>query len=222
MALIKKGSDIDTRYEKITPVCKLLWRAFKLLAYVAAGLTALLGVMSVVLVFVNVSAEELLFTPYMKVVTENGVRKFDVCLGNGIEVLRAYEDVDTGNIKGAVYAGIFTLMAGLAVSIPVFNYLGKLFKNVGNGIVLSADNAAYVNYIGLSIMIGNPLVLLIKRYFNYALIKNFVDGDLRFDFGIDLFGVFLGLLLIVFGTIYGQACAAHKKETALILRDAKD
>lgn len=222
MALINKGREIDTRYEKITPVCKALWRVFKLLAYAAASAVALLAVMSLVLLFVDVSAEELLFTPYMKLITENGVSRFDVRLGNGVEVLCDYAAVNTGNIKGALYAGIFTLMAGLAVSVPVLNCLGKLFKNVGNGIVISADNAAYVNYIGLAIMIGNPLVLIIKRYFNYALIKNFVDADLKFDFGIDLFGVFLGLLIIVIGTIYGQTCAAHKKETALILRDAED
>lgn len=220
--MLKSGSDISARYERITPVCRLLWRPFKLLAYVAAGAAALLCVIAAVLVFVNVSAEELLFTPYMKLVTEDGVKKFDVCLGNGIEVLRAYDAVDLNSIKCAVYAGIFTLAAALTVCVPVFTNLGKLFKSIGNGCVLAPENAAYVNYIGLSVMIGNPAVLLIKRYFNYRLIKAFVDGDLRFDFGIDLFGVFLGLLLIIFGTIYGQACTAHKRETALVRHEAND
>lgn len=220
MAIIKKGKDIETRYTGIAPVCKATWRVFKVLAYLAAGAAALLAVMSVVLLFVDVTAEELLFTPYMKVVTENGERMFDVALGNGIEVLREYDAVDVSNIKGALYAGIFTLMAALTVSVPVFVNLGKLFKNIGAGKALAADNAGYVNFIGLSIMVGNPLVLLIKRYFNYALMKNFVDVELRFDFGIDLFGFLLGLLLILFGTVYGYACSLHKQETALILRES--
>lgn len=220
MAIIKKGSDIETRYTGIAPVCKALWRLFKVLGYVAAGAAALLAVMSVVLVFVDVTAEELLFTPYMKVVTENGEKFFDVALGNGIEVLRAYDAVEVSNIKGALYAGIFTLMTALVVCVPVFVNLSKLLKNIGNGNALSGDNARLVNYIGLSIMVGNPIVLLIKRYFNYSLMKNFVDVELRFDFGIDMFGFMLGLLLILFGTIYGYACSLHKQETALILRES--
>lgn len=216
MALINRGKEIEARYRRVTPMCRALWRVFRLFSYAAAAAAALLGVIAIVLLFVDVSAEELLFTPYMKVVTENGVSKFDVKLGNGIEVLRAYGEVDVSNIKGALYAGIFTLMATLAVCVPVFLFLSKLLKNIGEGQVLSADNAAYVNYMGLSIMIGNPLVLIIERYFNYALIKNFIKGEIRFDFGIDLFGVLVGLLFIAIGSIYGCACAAHREETALV------
>lgn len=222
MAILKKGRDIDARYSRITPVCKILWRGLHLLAYVAAGLAALLLVVSFVLLFVDVSADELLFTPFMKITEADGGKMFDVRLGNGVEVLRPYDEVTARNIKGVLYSGIFTLVAGLLVSVPVFFFLGRLFKNVGNGTVLSADNAAYVNYIGLTIMVGNPFVLFVKRFFNYALIKNFVQADIKFDFGIDMFGVFLGLLIIVLGTVYGQACALHKKEMALVLRDADD
>ena len=220
MATINRGNTNGDRYGRIAPACKLLSPVFRVGAYIAAGLAALLAVMAVVLLFVDVSAEELLFTPYMKVITEDGQRLFDVSLGNGIEVLREYDAVDVSNIKGTVYAGLFTLMAALIVSVPVLHNLGRLLKNVGKGQTLLSENAAYVNYIGLSIMVGNPIVLLIKRYFNYLLIKNFVDARLRFDFGIDLFGFLLGLLLIVFGTVYGYACTQHKEETALILRDS--
>lgn len=217
---INRAKVNGNRYMRISPACKLLAPVFRVSAYIAAGLAALLAVMAVVLLFVDVSAEELLFTPYMKVITEDGQRLFDVSLGNGIEVLREYDAVDVSNIKGTVYAGLFTFMAALIVSVPVLHNLGRLLKNVGKGETLLSENATYVNYIGLSIMVGNPLVLLIKRYFNYMLIKNFVDARLRFDFGIDLFGFLLGLLLIVFGTIYGYACNQHKEETALILRDS--
>ena len=222
MSKENKGKATGSRYSRIAPACKVLWRVFKILSYAAAGMAALLAVMAVVLIFVNVSAEEMLFTPYMKVVTEGGVMKFDVRLGNGIEVMRAYEDVNTMDIKGAVYAGLFTLMAGLIVCIPVFHYLGKLFRNVSRGDVLSEENASYVNYIGLSIMIGTPLVLIIKRYFNYRLIKNFANGDFRFDFGIDVFGIFLGLMIIILGTIYGYACSLHKEETDLVPEEKDD
>lgn len=221
MGLIKTGKDIDVRYDRIKPFCRVVWRVFRALSYAAAVLAALLGLVALVLLFVDVSAEELLFTPYMKLVTEDGVSRFDVKLGNGIEVLRAYGEVDVSNIKGALYAGIFTLMAELAVSVPVFFFLSKIFENVGRGQVLSAANAAYVNYIGASVMIGNPLVLAIERYFNYALIKNFVEGQLKYDFGLDLFGVLVGLLIIAIGSIYGLACAMHEKEKALVPHDAE-
>ncbi len=221
MALIKKGIESETRYVRIAPVCKLLWVVFRVLSYIAGVLVGLLAVMSVILLFVSVTPEELLFTPYMKVVEENGVRMFDVSLGNGVQVFRPCDQVDYSSIKGTVYAGLFTLMAALAVCIPVFHFLSKLLKNVGAGKVLTEENAAAVNYIGLSIMIGNPVVLLIQRYFNYKLISYFVDGvRLEFDFGIDLFGFVLGLLLIVVGTIFGYACNIHREETALTVRES--
>lgn len=219
MAIINKAT-AETRYDRIGPICKMLWVVFRVLAYVAGILACLLGVMAVILLFVNVKPEELLFTPYMRVVEENGVRMFDVSLGNGIEVFRNCSEVGVSSIKGAVYAGLFTIMAGLAVCVPVFHFLSKLMKNIGVGKVLSEENAACVNYIGLSIMVGNPLVLLIKRFFNYKLIDYFVDEKLKFDFGIDLFGFALGMLIVLIGTIFGYACSIHREETALILRDA--
>ena len=179
----------------------------------------MLAVMSVVLIFVDVSAEELIFTPYMSIIEENGERFYEVSLGNGMEVIRAYDKVDTSNIKATVYAWIFTLIVALSVSVPVLGNLGKLFKNIGNGNALTAENANFVNNIGFAIMVGNPIVSLVKRYFNYSLMKNFVDVGLNFDFGIDVFDFFLGLLVILFGTIYGYACTMHKKETALILKE---
>lgn len=221
MAFINKGQEKDTRYSRIAPICKALWVFFRVLSYISGILVGLLGVMAVVLIFVNVTAEEMLFTPYMKVVEEGGVRMFDVRLGNGVEVFRPYDDVAMTSIKGAVYAGLFSLMAALAVCMPVFHFLSKLMKNVSAGKVLVPDNANSVNYIGLSIMAGNPIVLLINRFFNYKLISYFVeDIKLEFDFGIDLFGFILGLLIIVIGTIYGYACTLHKEEMALVLRDS--
>jgi len=219
MAVIKKGNDIEVKYTGVAPVCKALWRILKVCAYIAAGAAALLAVMSVVLLFVDVSAEELIFTPYMSIIEENGERFYEVSLGNGITVVREYDKVAASNIKGTVYAWIFTFMAGLIVSVPVLASLGKLFKNIGNGRPLVWENAAAVNNIGFAIMLGTPLVSLIKRYFNYSLMKNFVDVNLNFDFGIDMFDFFLGLLIVVFGTIYGYACTTHKQETALILSE---
>lgn len=216
MAIISKGSERDARYARIAPVCKLLWVAFRVLAYIAGILVGLLGVIAVVLIFVNVTAEEMLFTPYMKVL-ENGM--FDVSLGNGVRVI-VDSSVGAASIKGTVYAGLFTLMAGLTVCIPVFHFLSNLMKNVAAGKVLSEYNAACVNYIGMSIMLGNPLVLLVQRFFNYKLMSIFVKNvELKFDFGIDLFGFMLGLLIIVIGTIYGYACNIHREETALVVRE---
>lgn len=218
MAVISKGSERDTRYAKIAPVCKLLWVAFRVLAYIAGILVGLLGVMAIILIFVNVTAEEMLFTPYMKVM-ENGM--FDVSLGNGVRVI-VDSSVGTASIKGTVYAGLFTLMAGLLVCTPVFHFLSKLMKNVAAGKVLSEENAACVNFIGMAIMLGNPIVLLVQRFFNYKLMSIFVKNiELKFDFGIDLFGFLLGLLIILIGTIYGYACNIHKEETALVVRESR-
>ncbi len=219
MAFIAKGSERDTRYSRIAPICKMLWLAFRVLAYVSGILVGLLGVMAVILIFVSVTAEELLFTPYMKVIAEKGARMFDVSLGNGVRVI-VDSSVGADSIKGTVYAGLFTLMAGLLVCVPVFHFLSKLMKNISAGKVLSEENAACVNYIGLSIMVGNPIVLLVQRFFNYKLMSIFVKNvDLKFDFGIDLFGFMLGLLIILIGTIFGYACNIHREETALVVRE---
>ncbi len=210
---------IDERYKRITPVCKFLAPVFKIASYVFAFATALLAVISVVLLFVNVKAEELIFTPYMDVIEENGVKYFDIELGNGVRVFRKFDAVAAGDIKGTLYAGIFTLIAWLLVCVPVFYLLSKLFRNIGEGKALSYENAACVNYIGVCIMVGNPAVLLIKRYFNYKMMSYFVDVRTQFDFGIDWFGVVLGLLLVAIGTIYGYACTCHKEEVALVRYD---
>ncbi len=210
---------IDERYKRILPVCKFLAPIFKAVSYIFAFMSALLAVISVVLIFVNVKAEELIFTPYMDVVNIDGVKYFDIQLGNGVRVFREYEAVAAGDIKGTLYAGIFTLIAWLIVCVPVFYLLSKLFRNIGAGQPLSYENAACVNYIGVCIMVGNPAVLLIKRYFNYKMMSYFVDIRTQFDFGIDWFGIVLGLLLVALGTIYGYACTCHKEEVALVQRD---
>ncbi len=207
---------IDERYKRILPVCKLLSPLFKYSSYVCAVAAALLTVVSAVLLFVNVKAEELIFTPYMDIVEQNGVKYFDIKLGNGVRVFREYSEVAAGDIKGTLYAGIFTLIATLAVCVPVLYLLSLLMKNVGKGSLLAYGNAAYVNYIGVCIMFGNPTVLLVKRYFNYKMMSYFVDARTKFDFGIDVFGVVLGLLIVLFGTIYGYACTQHIEETALV------
>ncbi len=213
---------IDGRYSRIQPVCKLLSPIFKYSSYVCAVVAALLAVISAVLLFVNVKAEELIFTPYMDVVEKNGVKYFDIELGNGVRVLREYSEVAAGDIKGTLYAGIFTLIATLAVCVPVLYLLSRLLKNVGQGRLLAYENAAYVNYIGVCIMFGNPLVLLVKRYFNYKMMSYFVDIETKFDFGIDMFGVVLGLLIVALGTVYGYACTQHIEEMALVITEAKN
>ncbi len=210
---------IDQRYKRILPVCKFIAPVFKIASYVLAFASALLAMVSLVLIFVNVKAEELIFTPYMDVVETDGLKYFDIALGNGVRVFREYDAVAAGDIKGTLYAGIFTLLAWMLVCVPVFAFLGKLFSNIGNGDALSYENAACVNYIGVCIMVGNPIVLLIKRYFNYKMMSYFVDVRTQFDFGIDLFGVVLGLLIVALGTIYGYACTCHKEEVSLIQVD---
>ncbi|MBR6594176.1 MAG: DUF2975 domain-containing protein [Clostridia bacterium] len=222
MAEWNRADGEEKRYSRIGALCKVFWVLFRVLAYVAGILVGLLAVMAVVLIFVRVTPEELLFLPSMKVTEIEGVRHFGVSLGNGVEVFKACAEVGVSSIKGTVYAGLFTLMAGLAVSVPVFHFLSCLMKNVSSGKVLSADNAGFVNYIGLAIMVGNPIVLLIQRFYNYKLISYFVEEKLEFDFGIDLFGFLLGLLIIVIGTVYGYACTLHKEELALVVSESRD
>ena len=210
---------MEKRYKSIMPVCKFLAPVFKIAAYVSAVLAALLTVIAAVLLFVNVKAEELIFTPYMDITEKDGIKLFDIELGNGVRVFREHAAVGASDIKGTLYAGLFTLLAALLVFVPVFYLLSKLFKNVSKGKLLAYENAAYVNYIGVCIMFGNPVVLLIKRYFNYKMMSYFVDAKTKFDFGIDLFGVGVGLLIVVLGTVYGYACTMHIEETALVVSD---
>ena len=43
MGILNKGKERDTRYVRTASFCSLLWPVFRVLAYVAAGLAALLG-----------------------------------------------------------------------------------------------------------------------------------------------------------------------------------
>lgn len=218
MAVLKKSNDFSDRFTRIAPIARVLALVFKALSYVIAVLAALLLVVAVVLIFVDVEVDDLLFTPHMDKIGEG---QYSLSLGNGIEIV-PNKTIGAGHIKGAAYSGIFTLFAILIVCVPIFGFLGKLMKNVGKKEPLSVENAMLVNYIGLCIAVGTPLVLLIKQFFNYKLVSIFVDEKVMFNPSLDVYGIILGVFIMIIGTIYGYACSMHKKETALILQGQDD
>ena len=218
MSILKKTNDFSDRFTRIAPVAKVLSLVFKALTYVSAVLAALLLVVAFVLVFVDVGVDDLLFTPHMDKISDG---RYALSLGNGIEIV-PNKTIGADHIKGAAYSGIFTLFAILLVCVPIFGFLGKLMKNVGKKEPLSVENAMLVNYIGLCITVGTPLVLLVKQFFNYKLVSIFVDEKVVFNPSIDVYGILLGIFIMIVGTIYGYACSMHKKETALILSNRDD
>lgn len=218
MKILKKSNDFSDRFTRIAPVAKILSVVFKALAYVAFVLAALLLVVAVVLIFIDVDVDDLLFTPHMDKLSDT---QYSLSLGNGIEII-PNKMISADHIKGAAYSGIFTLFAILLVCVPIFGFLGKLLKNVGKKEPLSVENAMLVNYIGLCIAVGTPLVLLVKQFFNYKLVSIFVDEKVVFNPSLDVYGIVLGVFIMIIGTIYGYACSMHKKETALILQNRKD
>ena len=69
-------------------------------------------------------------------------------------------------------------------------------------------------------MFGYTFVLFMRRFYNYLLVKTFVtESDaIHLSLGLDLGGVFVGLLIIFLGNLIGHAAEKRSSEVALEVR----
>jgi len=190
-------------------ISAVLRPTFAAMFYVSLVLAAILTIVCLIIVFVNVPVEEMLLPPFMKSVIEDGeLTSYIIYLGNGIKINADADTVTLQNIKTALYCGIAIAIAALLVLAPIMRFVSRLLKNVLSGKLFDYSNAKYINYTGITILIGNTAVLFVSRFFNYYLVKTFVaDGtNVAFSAGIDLMGIIMGMFVLLLGNIYGYAC----------------
>ena len=86
-------------YRGVVGFAKLMSPALKLFYYVSIALVLLCGIIALIMVFVNVSVEDMLLPPLMSV-HEN--EYYSITIGNGIRIDAAYDAVSLGDRLGRV------------------------------------------------------------------------------------------------------------------------
>ncbi|MBQ2765792.1 MAG: hypothetical protein IJF48_02240 [Clostridia bacterium] len=195
-------------YRKIVAASKLASPILAGLYYAFIIGVLLLGIIALILLFVNTSVEEMMLPPFMTV-HEN--EYYSITIGNGIRINAAYAEVSLGDIKTVIYAELMMLAAVLCILSPIALFLSKLAKNISKGEEYNLKNPRYIIYIGLTVMVGSTFVRIANSFYNYLLVKTFVSQPemIRFSFGLDLGGIMTGLLIIVIAYIYGHVCEKY-------------
>ena len=201
--------DNRTAFSKVSgilsPVCKALF-------YCAIVLMLVLFIIFLILLCIkNTAPEDMILPPFMHHAAEDGVYKISLC--NGILVTADAQTVTLSAIKAALYCGIALAEGILLVLTPILLLLSVLLKNIAEKKLFLLSNARYIGRIGWCILIGNSAVLLIRRFFNYYLIKVFLPPEaaelISFRAGPDLMGLVMGILVLLLSAVYGYACRMH-------------
>lgn len=189
----------------LAPVCKALF-------YCSIVLMLILFIIFLILLCIkNTAPEDMILPPFMHHTAAGGTYEISLC--NGILVTVGAETVTLSAIKSALYCGIALAEGILAVLTPILLFLSGLMKNIAEKKLFLLSNARYIGKIGWCILIGNTAVLLIRRFFNYYLIKVFLPPEaaelISFRAGPDLMGLVMGVLVLLLSAVYGYACRMH-------------
>lgn len=196
-------------YRSIKLIAKIGQPFFRVLMYVSLVSAAILIIMAPIIFVVNIPTEEMILPPYMRaVVNEDVITSYDISIGNGIRLSADAADVTLDDIKTVIYAGIFMATAILLVVAPICRFISSLFRNITNGLVLERKNADLISYIGITVLIGNTIVLFLSRFYNYLLVSTFLgeEGSVRLALNIDWYGIIMGAFILMTGMIFGYAC----------------
>jgi len=196
-------------------LCKGLSPVFTVIFYASIVLAALLLVTMLIIFLMNTSVEKMLLPPFMHRVTDDSgeLVSYMIYLGNGVKVKCDASLVTAQDIKTVLYAGIFTVICVLCVIAPAAKFLGTLSKNVGKGDVFNERNPRLVLFVGLTVLIGNPFVLFIMRFYNYQLLNTFMksaEESIELALGFDFYSMIFGAMILLFGVIYGHTVKAAK------------
>ena len=205
-------------YPMCRPVCTILSPLCKALFYASVIMIALLLVLMLIVFLMNTTVDEMLLPPFMhKIADDSGVTTaYEIFLGNGVKVLRDASSITADDIKTVIYAGIILLVGVLLIIAPAARFVGALAKNIKEENYLDEKNGRLVMYTGLTVLIGNPFILFVSRFYNYYLIKTFLkeasDG-INLALGFDVYGMIFGALILLFGLIYAKTiCALRNNE----------
>ncbi len=199
-------------YRGVVALSKLASPVLNALYYILIVGVFLCGIVALIILLVNTSVEDMLLPPFM---TVHETDHYSIFIGNGIRIDAAYDSVSLGDIKTVIYAELLLTAAFFCMLAPVSLFLSRLMKNVASGAEYNLKNARYMIYVGLSVMVGHTFVQVAGRFYNYLLVKTFVaDSEaIQLSMGLDLDGVLIGILIILFAYIYGHACEKYITET---------
>lgn len=214
MGIFRKKSNIDAGRKKIVAVSKIGAPVLKGVHYASMVAAVLAGIIAIIMLVVNLPPEEMLLPPLMSVRGEGTEAYYSLTVGDGIRMELPYAEVTTGDIKTVIYAEIILFAAYCIVIAPVALFMSKFMKNIANADENNPKNHRDLMFIGLSVSAGGILIGLARSIYNFMLISGFTPDTtvVKFSFGIDFGGVFIGLMIIIFSYFFGSAV---DKTTAL-------
>ncbi len=211
----KKKTETQAAPNRILKLAKICSPILKALYYVSIVVIVLLGIIALIMLFVNTSVENMMLPPFMSV---HGDEYYSITIGNGIRMHAPYDTVSLGDIKTVIYAELMMLAAVLCIFAPIALFLSKFFKNVFGGKEYDLINVRYIKYIAITVMVGSTFVRVFRGVYNYLLVKTFVSDSemIRFAFELDLGGIAIGVLIFVFASVFGNLCERHQKAVSAV------
>lgn len=205
---MRKNRAREKNYDWMVSFSKFFSPIFKALYYIFIGGLLLSGIIALIVFLVNTTVEDMLLPPLMTV-CEDGA--YSITIGNGIRIDAPYETVSLDDIKTVIYAELIMVGAVCCMMAPVSLFLSRLMQSVATGEPHCLKNGRYGVYIGLSVMLGYSFVLFARRFYNYLLVKTFVEGSdaIHLSLGFDAGGILVGLLIIFLGDLIGHAAEKH-------------
>lgn len=202
-------------FDFVVPLCKTLAPIMTAAFYIAVVSILLLIIISAIVFFVNVAVDDMLLPPFMKQVkTEEGIISFAIYFGVGFKTIIPKAGVTLGDLKAVIYAFILLIIASLIVLAPIFHFLSKLFRNVGEQNFFSQDNARMINRIGFAVIFGNLLSEFALQFYTFTLANTFlVKSDVSVSMSLSLGwkSIVIGGFLIILGSIYGKGCEVYRQ-----------
>lgn len=194
--------------------CRLTSPVLSVLFYALILTAVLLATCALIVALVNVAPEDMMLPPFMHLTwaADGSPEGYSISVGNGLRMYAEYADVTLGDIKTVIYAAIVIACAALLTWAPICRFLSALTRSMADGRPLEPKNARYIEYIGLTYIIGRTATLFTARLYNYALVKTFIEGgeNLERALGLDCEGIAVGALIMLFGAFYSYACAEHR------------
>ncbi len=216
------------KYRSVMSISKTLAKIFSGAFYVVTALAVLSLIVAGIVAIVNVEPKDMLLPPYMsKVYDDSGALvSFTLSLGNGVAITRSAALVSLTDIKTVVYGFLGVSCATLCALAPAFRALARLLGNVGRGDVFAPANATCIGNLGITVIAASVVIEAVSRVANYFTYKAFVDAaeSVSVRFGVDLYGVVSGALIVFIAYIYAYACACSNTSnpTAVVRSDTPE
>ena len=207
--------DKKNYYDFVVPLSKTLAPIMTAAFYIAVVTILLLIIISAIIFFVNIAVDDMLLPPFMKqVTTDEGVASYAIDFGVGFKTIIPKDGVTLGDIKAVIYAFILVLIASLTMLAPIFHYISKLFKSVGEQNFFSQDNARMINRIGMFVILGNMLFEFAFQFYTFTMANTFLEKEqasVMMSLGLDWKSIVIGGFLIILGSIYGKSCEIYRQ-----------